>query len=71
MEKSDEILEELARISQQLAACIEKLVRVRHVMVGTVICGICQQRVADSICQCGLNLCTICEIEHAHPKLSP
>jgi hypothetical protein len=70
MGKSDEILEELEQVGKQLAACIEKLVKVRYLMFDTVVCGICQERRADSICKCGLNLCTTCEIEHRHTTIS-
>jgi hypothetical protein len=71
MEKSDEILQELTRLSNLLTACIEKVVMVRHMMLDTVVCEICQERIADSICKCGLNLCTTCELEHRHTNISP
>jgi hypothetical protein len=64
--KSDAILEELDQLSEQLTACLEKLGRVRRLMLDAVVCGICHVRIADSICNCGLNLCTHCEIAHRH-----
>lgn len=70
MEKSDEILEELSQINKQLAMCIEKIGRVRHMMFDTVLCGICQEHIADSVCNCGLNLCTTCELDHRHTNIS-
>jgi microcompartment protein CcmK/EutM len=70
MEKSDVIMEELAQLSEQLAACIEKLVRVRSLMFDSVVCEICRERLADSICNCGLDLCTTCEQNHRHMNIS-
>jgi hypothetical protein len=70
MGKDDVILEELAQLSEQLAACIEKVTRLRRMMRDSVVCGICQERIADSICKCGLNLCTTCEVAHSHTNIS-
>lgn len=71
MGKNDAILEELAQLSEQLAACIKKLARVRRIMIDSVVCGICKNHIADSICNtCGMNLCTTCEQEHQHTNIS-
>jgi hypothetical protein len=70
MERNDEIQVELTQISNLLTTCIEKIVQLRYKLLDTVTCGICQKREADSICQCGLNLCTNCEITHRHTSIS-
>jgi hypothetical protein len=70
MQKDDVILEELEQLSEQLAACIEKVIRLRRLMRDSVVCGSCHERRADSLCNCGLNLCTTCEQKHRHANSS-
>lgn len=70
MGDSDEILRELSHVCNMLTACIENLIRIRHKMLNNVVCDICQNHIADSVCNtCGMNLCTTCEIEPRHPTV--
>jgi hypothetical protein len=67
MGDNDRILKELSHVCNVLTACVENLVKIRQEMLNNVICSVCQNRMADSVCNtCGMNLCTTCEQNHGH-----
>jgi hypothetical protein len=70
MGNNDEIRQELSHICDLLNACLEHLIRIQQKMLDNEVCGICQNHIADSVCNsCGINLCTTCEVEHRHIPL--